>query len=98
MEICSLGHHREARHTTLARRYELSDQQFTRIEDVLSPAKTSRRGRPRRDDRSLLNDIFRVLCSSAAWRDLPERFGPWQTVRYHRVFTSYALILSSAVI
>ncbi|ARA92882.1 hypothetical protein AWN76_006705 [Rhodothermaceae bacterium RA] len=39
-----------------------------------------------------------MLCSGAAWRDLPERFGPRQTVRYHRVFTSYALILSSAVI
>ncbi len=27
-----------------------------------------------------------MLCSGAAWRDLPERFGPWQTVhdRYRR--------------
>ena len=70
----------------MARRYELSDQQFALIEDVLSHEKTSPRGRPRRDDRTLLNGIFWVLCSGAAWRDLPERFGPWQTVydRYRR--------------
>ncbi len=70
----------------MARRYELTDQQFALIEDVLSQPKTTRRGRPRRDDRLMLNGIFWVLCSGAPWRDLPERFGPWQTVydRYRR--------------
>ena len=37
-------------------------------------------GRPRSDDRLMLNGILRVLCSGAAWRDMPERFGPWSTV------------------
>lgn len=37
-------------------------------------------GRPRSDDRLVLNGIFWILCSGAAWRDLPERFGPWSTV------------------
>ncbi|KPB95989.1 Retron-type reverse transcriptase [Pseudomonas syringae pv. maculicola] len=23
------------------------------------------------------------MCSGAAWRDLPERFGPWSTVYQH---------------
>lgn len=32
----------------------------------------------------MLNGIFWVLCSGAAWRDLPERFGPWSTV-YQRL-------------
>jgi transposase len=36
-------------------------------------------GRPRRDDRQMLNGILRILCSGAKWRDLPERFGPWKT-------------------
>lgn len=28
----------------------------------------------------MLNGILWILCSGAAWRDLPERFGPWSTV------------------
>lgn len=27
-----------------------------------------------------MNGMFWVLCSGASWRDLPERYGPWQTV------------------
>ncbi|MNJ34416.1 hypothetical protein D3C77_291280 [compost metagenome] len=28
----------------------------------------------------MLNGVLWVLCSGAAWRDMPERFGPWSTV------------------
>lgn len=28
----------------------------------------------------MLDGIFWILCSGAAWRDLPERFGPWSTI------------------
>ncbi len=42
----------------MARRYELSDQQFALIKDVLSPVKPSRRGCPQRDGRTILNGIF----------------------------------------
>ncbi len=58
------------------RRYELTDLQWSVIADLFVP---TRMGRPRRDDRTILNAIFWVLCSGASWRDLPERFGPWQT-------------------
>lgn len=58
------------------RRYELTDLQWSVISDLFVSTRT---GRPRRDDRTLLNAIFWVLCSGASWRDLPERFGPWQT-------------------
>lgn len=58
------------------RRYELSDAEWELIEDLFP----KRRGRPWRDHRSVINGIFWVLCSGAAWRDLPERYGPWQTV------------------
>ena len=37
-------------------------------------------GRTRADDRLMLNGVLWVLCSGAAWRDMPERFGPWSTV------------------
>ena len=59
------------------RRYELNDTQWSVISDLFPCS--SDRGRPRRDDRTLLNAIFWMLCSGAAWRDLPERYGPWQT-------------------
>ena len=29
------------------------------------------------------NGIFWILHTGAPWRDLPERFGPWQTVYHH---------------
>lgn len=62
------------------RRYELTDQQWDLIADLF-PEQTL--GRPRRSDRQVLNGIFWQLCSGAAWRDLPGRYGPWKTV-YHR--------------
>jgi transposase len=43
---------------------------------LLPPA----RGRPRSDLREVLNAIFSLLRTGAPWRDLPERYGPWQTV------------------
>jgi transposase len=37
-------------------------------------------GRPPHDARSVLAGVLWVLGSNASWRELPERFGPWQTV------------------
>lgn len=59
-------------------RYEISDNDWAQIEDVVSFPQTM--GRPKRDDRKMLNGIFWVLCSGAKWRDLPGRYGPWSTV------------------
>src|SRR5438046_2653042 len=33
-----------------------------------------------RDPGLMLNAVFRLLHTGASWRDLPERFGPWETV------------------
>ena len=62
----------------MAKRYELPDAAWELIKDLVSPEQ--KMGRPRSDDRLVLNGIFWILCSGAAWRDLPERFGPWSTV------------------
>jgi transposase len=35
----------------------------------------------------MLNGMMWILCTGAPWRDLPERFGPWQTV--HRYFAQW---------
>ncbi len=59
-------------------RYEISSERWAMIEAIVSPPQHM--GRPRRDDRQMLNGIFWTLCSGAKWRDLPERFGPWKTV------------------
>lgn len=48
-------------------RYEISDNGWAQIEDIVAPPQTM--GRPRRDDRKMLNGIFWVLCSGAKWRD-----------------------------
>lgn len=39
-------------------------------------------GRPRLDDRRVLNAIFFVLRTGTPWRDLPERYGP-HTIAYN---------------
>jgi transposase len=63
----------------MKRRYEMSDQQWAVVEPLLS-GEDKGFGRPCRDDRPLLNGVFWMLNSGASWRDLPERYGPWQTV------------------
>jgi transposase len=60
------------------RRHELSDAQWELIKDLLPAPKG--RGRKPADPRVMLNGMLWVLRTGAPWRDLPERFGPWQTV------------------
>lgn len=62
----------------MAKRYELPDIAWDLITDIFTQAR--RTGRPRIDDRLILNGVPWVLCSGAVWRDMPERFGPWSTV------------------
>lgn len=61
------------------RRHELMDEQWALIEEFI-PKSTATTGRPARDRRTILNGIFWILHTGAPWRDLPERFPPWQTV------------------
>ena len=57
----------------------LSDAQWLLIESML-PAPTGRKGRPFTDARTMVEAIiYRYRCG-IAWRDLPQVFGPWQTV------------------
>jgi transposase len=62
----------------------LSDEVWGRIEPLL-PAQYGK-GRPFRDHRQVIEGIVFRYRAGVAWRDLPERFGPWQTVwkRHHR--------------
>jgi transposase len=64
------------------KRHELTDEQWEMVQPLI-PRKQARTGRPPRDRRVMLNGIFWILGTGAPWRDLPERFGPWQTVYDH---------------
>src|SRR5215210_5468844 len=66
----------------MMKRHELTDEQWALVEPIV-PQSTARTGRPARDRRAILNGIFWILHTGAPWRDLPERFGPWQTVYHH---------------
>ncbi len=59
-------------------RHQLTDEQWDLIQDVFDPPATT--GRPPRNRRQVLEGIFWILNTGVQWRDLPERFGPWQTV------------------
>ena len=64
------------------KRHELTDEQWVLVEPQV-PRSEARTGRPASDRRLMLNGIFWILGTGAPWRDLPERFGPWQTVYDH---------------
>jgi transposase len=64
-------------------RYELSDQQWTHIAPLFPQRRhPGQAGRPPCDHRPLVNGILWILHTGAPWRDLPERYGPWETVFY----------------
>jgi transposase len=70
-----------ARRAERMRRYELRDDEWAIIEPLIPPPAPT--GRPRRAPREMWNAIFWVLRSGALWRDLPERFGPWESAYFH---------------
>ena len=65
---------------TAQRRYELTDEEWERIKGYFPEREAGQKGRPRNEDRPILNGILWIVRSGAAWRDLPERYGAWSTV------------------
>ena len=65
----------------MVRRHELTDEQWQVIEPLLPLSGV--KGRPRVDDRRVINGMLYKCKTGIAWRDLPERYGPWKTV-YNR--------------
>ena len=62
------------------KQYELTKEQWDRVKVLLPAERTGKRGRPRKDDRSMLNGMLWIAHSGAQWRELPEAYGPWQSV------------------
>lgn len=67
------------------RRYELTDTQWRQIEPLL-PGREGRPGAHAEDNRLFVNAIIWMARTGAPWRDLPERFGNWNSVfqRFNR--------------
>jgi transposase len=67
------------------RRHELTDAQWNSIKDHL-PGKRSDPGRTAKDNRRFVDGILWLARTGAPWRDLPERYGRWNSVfqRFNR--------------
>jgi transposase len=68
---------------------DLTDDQWAILQPLI-PAPRRRpdgRGRPWRDAREVLNGILWILRTGAQWKDLPERYPPYQTC--HRRFQQW---------
>jgi len=61
-------------------RLELTDEHWARLAPLLPPQKRPGPGKPALDHRPIVSGILWRLRTGAPWRDMPERFGKWQTV------------------
>lgn len=64
---------------------DLADEQWARVEPFVPGGRKGRRG-PRSNNRRFVNALIWMARSGGRWRDLPERYGHYQTVkrRYYR--------------
>ncbi|MEU1597950.1 transposase [Streptomyces sp. NPDC005708] len=69
----------------MIRRHELTDQEWELLAPLIPRAAT---GRPRVSDRQVINGMVHKIRTGISWRDLPERYGPWQIV-----YTASAVML-----
>lgn len=60
-------------------RHALSDANWERIQDLL-PGRPGQPGWTARDNRLFLDAVLWIAKTGAPWRDLPERFGNWNSV------------------
>lgn len=60
------------------RRYELTDRQWDAIKERL-PCQPGYKGK-QADNRLFINAVMYVAKCGIPWRDLPERFGNWNSV------------------
>ena len=57
--------------------HELNDDEWKLIKPLLPPK--ARTGRPKANDRLVLNGILYVLITSCRWMDMPIRYGSYKT-------------------
>jgi transposase len=62
----------------MGHRYEISDADWDRIKPHL-PGQRGQHGGVAKDNRRFINAVLWVARTGAAWADLPERLGNWNT-------------------
>ena len=62
------------------KRYEVTNKEWKRICPLLPPQQTGKKGRRPKDNREMVNGMIWVDRTGAQWRELPESYGPWQSV------------------
>ena len=69
---------------------DLTDEQWEIVSPLIPEPRRreDRRGRPWRDPRDVLHGILWVLRTGAPWKDLPDRYPPYQTC--HRRFQQWS--------
>lgn len=60
-------------------RHAISDDNWDRIKDLL-PGRPGQIGWLATDNRQFINAILWIAKTGSPWRDLPARFGPWNSV------------------
>ena len=63
----------------MQRRHAIKDSDWERIQSLI-PLENTGEGRPSKSNRLMLDGMLWKVKTGAPWRDLPERFGPWETV------------------
>lgn len=63
----------------MLRRHAISDEHWERIKGFL-PGQKGDPGVTAKDNRLFVDAVFWIAKTGAPWRDLPERFGKWDTV------------------
>lgn len=68
---------------------DITNEQWEIIAPIIKiPARKNRQGRPRRNDRPILDGVLWILRTGAPWKDLPDRYPPYQTC--HRRFKEWS--------
>ena len=73
MDLCLAGHG-----LVMVGRHELTDAQWKKIESLLPV--NGKPGGQWADHRTIISGVLYRARTGVPWRDLPERFGSWQTV------------------
>jgi transposase len=68
---------------------DLTEEQWKVVEPLIAKPKprADGKGRPRQDDRAILNGILSILRTGAPWKDLPQRYPSRPTC--HRRFQKW---------
>ena len=68
---------------------DITNDQWTLVRSIIDAAIPPKKisGRPRVDNRSILNGILWICRTGAPWKDLPDKYPPYQTC--HRRFQEW---------